>query len=51
VLAAKGLVDDIWSDRVRAAMRRELTNQLVLFDSEEFAQLREKRLRQSAAAP
>jgi len=51
VLAAKGLVDDIWSDRVRAAMRRELTNQLVLFDSEEFAQLREKRLRQSTAAP
>jgi enoyl-CoA hydratase len=49
VLAAKGLVDDLWSDTVRAAMRRELTNQLVLFGSEEFAELRQLRMRQFEA--
>jgi enoyl-CoA hydratase/carnithine racemase len=51
VSAAKSLVDDIWSDVIRAAMRRELTTQLVLFGSEEFAELREKRQRQAAAKP
>jgi enoyl-CoA hydratase len=49
VLEAKGLVDDLWSDAVRAAMRREMTVQVGLLTSEEFAEMREKR-RQAAAA-
>jgi enoyl-CoA hydratase/carnithine racemase len=49
VLAAKGLVDELWSDSVRAAIRRELTNQLALFGSEDFIELREKRRQQLAA--
>lgn len=43
VLAAKELVDDLWADDVRAAIRRELTVQLALFGSEEFAELRARR--------
>ncbi len=43
VLAAKDLVDELWADGVRAAIRRELTTQLALFGSEEFAELRAKR--------
>jgi enoyl-CoA hydratase/carnithine racemase len=43
VLAAKELVDELWADGVRAAVRRELTTQLALFASEEFAELRAKR--------
>ncbi|MBP1685893.1 MAG: enoyl-CoA hydratase/isomerase family protein [Deltaproteobacteria bacterium] len=43
VLAAKDLVDELWADGVRAAIRRELTTQLALFASEEFAELRAKR--------
>lgn len=43
VLAAKELVDELWADGVRAAIRRELTTQLALFGSEEFAELRAKR--------
>lgn len=49
VLAAKELVDELWADGVRAAIRRELTTQLALFGSEEFAELRAKR--QAAAKP
>jgi enoyl-CoA hydratase/carnithine racemase len=43
VLAAKELVDELWQDDIRAAIRREFTNQMALFGSEEFAELREKR--------
>lgn len=43
VLAAKDLVDEIWADGVRSAIRRELTHQMALFGSEEFAELRAKR--------
>lgn len=43
VLAAKDLVDELWADGVRAAIRRELVAQLALFGSEEFAELRAKR--------
>jgi enoyl-CoA hydratase len=43
VLAAKELVDELWADGVRAAIRRELTLQLALFSSEEFLALREAR--------
>lgn len=43
VLAAKDLVDELWADGVRAAIRRELTTQLALFASEEFMELRAKR--------
>jgi enoyl-CoA hydratase/carnithine racemase len=49
VLAAKELVDELWADTVRAAMRRELTNQLALFASEDFNALREKRRQHLAA--
>lgn len=42
-IAAKALINELWADPVRAAMRRELTQQLALFGSEEFAQLREER--------
>lgn len=49
VLAAKDLVDELWADDVRAAIRRELVAQLALFGSEEFAELRAKR--QAAAKP
>lgn len=48
-LAAKSLVNELWRDEMRAAMRRELTQQLALFGSEEFVQLREQR-RAAAAA-
>jgi enoyl-CoA hydratase len=43
VLAAKGLVDDLWAAGVRAAIDRELTMQLALYGSEEFAELRAQR--------
>jgi enoyl-CoA hydratase/carnithine racemase len=49
VLAAKTLVDEDWSDKVRAAIRRENTAQLALFASEEFLELREKRRAARAA--
>jgi enoyl-CoA hydratase/carnithine racemase len=49
VLAAKALVDEDWSDKVRAAIRRENTAQLALFASEEFLELREKRRAARAA--
>lgn len=42
-LAAKGLVNELWRDDMRAAMRRELTQQLALYGSEEFLQLRDQR--------
>jgi enoyl-CoA hydratase len=48
VTAAKELVDELWADGVRAAIRRELTAQLALFGSEEFAEL--KKQRQAALA-
>jgi enoyl-CoA hydratase len=43
VLAAKNLVDEIWADGVRQAIRREFTQQLALFGSEDFLELREQR--------
>ena len=43
VLAAKSLIDEIWADGVRAAIRRELTQQLALFASEDFEKLRDER--------
>jgi enoyl-CoA hydratase len=43
VLAAKDLVDELWADGIRAAVRRELQMQLALFGSEEFAEMRAKR--------
>jgi enoyl-CoA hydratase len=49
VMAAKELVDETWSDAVRAAMRRELTNQLALYGSEEFQEMREQRRKAIAA--
>lgn len=49
VMAARNLIDDIWSDPVRAAIRRELNNQLALYGSHEFAALRDERLRRSSA--
>jgi enoyl-CoA hydratase len=49
VLMAKELVDELWSDAVRSAMRRELINQTALLDSEEFAEAREKRRQASVA--
>jgi enoyl-CoA hydratase/carnithine racemase len=49
VLAAKTLVDEDWSDKVRAAIRRENTAQLALFASEEFLELREQRRATRAA--
>ena len=49
VLAAKGLVNELWRDEMRAAMRRELTQQLALYGSEEFEQLREARRAARAA--
>lgn len=49
VCSAKELVDELWSDGVRAAMRRELTNQLALYASEDFLELREKRRQQRGA--
>ena len=50
VLAAKDLVDELWADGVRAAIRRELVAQLALFGSEEFAELRAKRQATAAKA-
>jgi len=50
VLAAKELVDEIWADGVRRAIRRELTQQLALFASEDFEALREKRRAERLAA-
>ncbi|MGE0387877.1 MAG: enoyl-CoA hydratase/isomerase family protein [Gammaproteobacteria bacterium] len=49
VLAGKELVDELWADGIRAAIRRELTQQLALFASEDFLELREKRRTQAAA--
>ncbi|TAK98425.1 MAG: enoyl-CoA hydratase/isomerase family protein [Rhodospirillaceae bacterium] len=49
VMAAKELVDELWSDAMRAAMRRELLSQVALLGSEEFVEMREKR-RQALAA-
>ena len=43
VRAAKALVNEMWVDTVRAAMRREYTNQIALYSSEDFIALREKR--------
>ena len=43
VLTAKQLVDELWSDAVRAGMRRELVSQVALLSSEEFLEIREKR--------
>ena len=48
-LAAKGLVNELWADAMHQAARRELTQQLALYGSEEFAQLREERRAQRAA--
>lgn len=50
VLVAKELVDELWADGVRAAIRRELVAQLALFGSEEFAELRAKRQAQARPA-
>jgi enoyl-CoA hydratase len=49
VLAAKELVDELWADGVRAAIRRELQQQLALFASEDFEALRERRRAEKAA--
>jgi enoyl-CoA hydratase/carnithine racemase len=49
VLAAKELADELWSDTIRAATRRELNALLTMYDTEEFIALREKR-RQALAA-
>lgn len=49
VCASKELVDELWADGVRAAMRRELVNQLALFGSEDFVALREQRRAERAA--
>jgi len=49
VRAAKGLVDELWADGVRAAIRRELQQQLALFASEDFEALRERRRVEKAA--
>ena len=49
VMAAKQLVDEMWSDAMRAGMRRELISQVALLGSEEFVEMREKR-RQALAA-
>jgi len=49
VMAAKGLVDELWADGVRAAIRRELQQQLALFASEDFEALRDKRQADKAA--
>jgi enoyl-CoA hydratase/carnithine racemase len=43
VLNAKELVHDLWAPQVRVAMNRELTAQLALLASAEFAAMREKR--------
>jgi enoyl-CoA hydratase len=50
VMASKELVDELWSDTVRAAMRRELTSTVALLYSEEFAETKEKLAAQRAAA-
>lgn len=50
VLAAKELVDELWLDEVKGAIRRELTQQLALFASEDFERLREERRVKRAAA-
>ncbi len=49
MMAAKNLVDELWSDGVRAAIRRELQQQLALFASEDFEALREARRAAKAA--
>lgn len=43
VLNAKELVHDLWAPQVRVAMNRELTAQIALLSSAEFAAMREKR--------
>ncbi len=48
VLAAKNLVNELWSDEIQAAIRRELTQQLALFASEDFLKLREQRQKAKA---
>lgn len=50
VLAAKDLVDELWADNVGAAIRREFVNQLALYGSEEFQELRARRAAAAAAA-
>ena len=49
MMAAKNLVDELWSDGVRAAIRRELQQQLALFASDDFEALRERRRADKAA--
>jgi hypothetical protein len=48
VIAAKELVDELWSEGVRAAIRRECTNQLMLYGTDDFNALREARRTQRA---
>jgi len=43
VTSAKELVDELWSDGVRAAIRRECTNQIMLNGTDEFLAMREAR--------
>jgi hypothetical protein len=46
---AKALVNELWEDRMHAAARREVTQQLALYGSQEFADLREQRRVERAA--
>lgn len=50
VMAAKDLVDELWAEGVRAAIRREFVNQLALYGSEDFQELRDQRAAANAAA-
>lgn len=43
VLCARELVNELWADGVRSAIRREYINQIALYSSEEFLELRAKR--------
>jgi enoyl-CoA hydratase/carnithine racemase len=49
IAAAKALVNEIWEDDMHAAARREVVQQLALYGSQEFADLREQRRAERAA--
>jgi len=51
VVSAKELVDELWSDGVRAAIRRECNNQLMLYGTDDFNALREARRSQRGGKP
>jgi enoyl-CoA hydratase len=50
VLACKELVDELWQDSMRAAMRRELITQVALLHSEEFEEVKQMLAAKRAAA-